>query len=64
MQARDEALDIIETAFEALDKKYWKQIKAASGNEHKYKRDNLLNQVDALREVKKQLNLMVETTDD
>lgn len=64
MQARDESLLILDKVFEALDKKYWKNIKAASGNEHKYKRDALLAQADALKEVRKQLNLMVETTDE
>jgi vacuolar-type H+-ATPase subunit H len=65
-QASKQARKLLNDALEQLDQQIFKEIKKVRGYQDKRaRREDLLNQLDVVERVRKELNkLMVETTDD
>jgi len=67
MPASNEARKLLNEAFESIDEKIWKEIKKVKGYQDKQaRRNDLLNQLDVIERVRKELNILlqVETTND
>jgi hypothetical protein len=67
MPATNEARKLLHEAIEKMELKIWAEIKKVRGyQDKKARRDDLLNQLDAVERIRKELNILtqVETTND